>query len=65
MEKTTLTQIAQRGTLTYMRPNYEFCTRDGWFYIENNYVVMRKIGGRNWVRYCSVDSVYEFAKGGK
>lgn len=56
----TLTNFAQRGSLTYMTGNYEFKTVQGWFYLSGNTVVMRKIRGRNEYRFCSEELVHEF-----
>ena len=56
-----LTEHAQRGYLTYIRPDYTVANDvPGHFYIQGGYVLRRKIGGRNWSAFCSVDSVHEF-----
>jgi hypothetical protein len=56
-----LTEFEQRGYLTYMRPNYSFATdMAGWYRVEGNTVVRRKIGGRNWSAFCPVESVESF-----
>ncbi len=56
----TLTNFAQRGTLTYMKPDYSFRTIDGWFYLINGSVAMRKIGGRNHSMLCQESVVHDF-----
>jgi hypothetical protein len=60
MEK-GLTEFAQRGYLTYQKPDYAYSVGvAGWYYIQGNTVVRRKIGGRNWSAFCSVESVDSF-----
>jgi hypothetical protein len=56
----TLTNHAQRGTLTYMKPDYSFRTIEGWFYLNGSTVVMRKIGGRNESALCEESTVHDF-----
>jgi hypothetical protein len=56
----TLTFHAQRGTLTYMQPDYYFRTVEGWFYLNGRTVVMRKIGGRNHFNLCAESVVHDF-----
>lgn len=72
MKTTTLTQTPQRGTLTYMKPDYSFDTIEGWFHVEphtitegefivqTHTVIMRKIHGRNTFQFCSLGVVYDF-----
>lgn len=56
-----LTESEQRGYLTYMRPNYSFATdMAGWYRVEGNTVVRRKVGGRNWSAFCPIESVESF-----
>jgi len=50
----------QRGTLTYMKPDYSFRTVDGWFYLNGGTVVMRKIRGRNHFNLCAESVVHDF-----
>jgi len=66
MNTTSLTYFEQRGTLTYMKPDYSFRTIEGWFFINGNTVAMRKIRGRNQFQLCSADAVHDFTlKAGK
>jgi hypothetical protein len=58
--QTTLTFKAQRGTLTYMQPDYSFRTVEGWFYLHGRTVVMRKIRGRNQFMLCAEEVVHDF-----
>ena len=57
---TTLTNHAQRGTLTYIKPDYTFKTVDGWFYLNGSTVIMRKVRGRNNFCFCEMQKVYDF-----
>jgi hypothetical protein len=59
---TPLAYFEQRGTLTYMKPDYTFKTIEGWFYLNGNTVVMRKIRGRNYSQLCAENVVYQFIK---
>ena len=56
----TLTSFAKRGTLTYIKPNYEFETVEGWFYLRGQTVVRRKIRGRNEYQFCNASLVHSF-----
>lgn len=56
----TLTNHAQRGTLTYQNPDFTFTITEGWFHLQGNTVVMRKIRGRNQFQLCNITSVDEF-----
>jgi hypothetical protein len=60
MNTSMITNYSQRGTLTYMKPDYTYRTVDGWFYMNGNTVVMRKIRGRNHFALCSESVVYDF-----
>lgn len=60
MNASNLTHFAQRGTLTYMKPDYYFETIEGWFYLNGRTVVMRKIGGRNHFNLCDEAVVHDF-----
>lgn len=51
---------AQRGTLTYMKPDHSYKTVEGWFYLNGGGVIMRKIGGRNHFNLCAAVDVYDF-----
>jgi hypothetical protein len=53
---------AQRGTLTYMKPDFSFRTVDGWFYLNGGTVIMRKIRGRNHFNLCAEAVVHDFIK---
>jgi hypothetical protein len=53
---------AQRGTLTYMKPDFSFRTVEGWFYLNGGTVVMRKIRGRNHFNLCAESAVHDFIK---
>ena len=56
-----LTESEQRGYVTYMRPDYSHAVNvAGWYRVYDGLVMRRKIGGRNWAAFCSVDSVYSF-----
>ena len=56
-----LTESEQRGYLTYMRPDFSHAVDvAGWYRVQGGTVVRRKIGGRNWSAFCSVESVYSF-----
>ena len=56
-----LTESEQRGYLTYMRPDYSHAVDvAGWYRVQGGTVVRRKIGGRNWSAFCSVESVHSF-----
>ena len=56
-----LTEYAQRGYLTYVRPDHTYAAdMPGHYYIQGGYVLRRKIGGRNWSAFCSVESVHSF-----
>lgn len=57
---TPLTSFARRGTLTFMKPNFEFGTVEGWFYAHGNVVVRRKIRGRNESVFCTLNAVHDF-----
>ena len=60
MNTNTLTHFEQRGTLTYMKPDFYFTTVEGWFYLNNGTVVMRKIRGRNHFNLCAESVVNDF-----
>lgn len=62
MNNNTITHFEQRGTLTYMKPDFTFRTIDGWFYLNGSTVVMRKVRGRNHFNLCSEESVYQFTQ---
>lgn len=49
----------QRGTLAYSMRGM-VCYAQGWFYLNGNQVVMRKVGGRNRFMICSEQSVLDF-----
>ena len=55
-----LTNHAQRGTLIYQNPDFTFTITEGWFHLQGNTVVMRKIRGRNQFQLCNITSVDEF-----
>jgi hypothetical protein len=56
-----LTEHAQRGYLTYIRPDYTVANDvPGHYYIQGDTVVRRKVGGRNWSAFCAVSAVHEF-----
>jgi hypothetical protein len=56
-----LTESEQRGYLTYMRPDYSHAVDvAGWYRVQGGTVVRRKVGGRNWSAFCSVESVDSF-----
>ena len=56
-----LTEYAQRGYLTYIRPDHTYAAdMPGHYYIQGGYVLRRKVGGRNWSAFCSVESVHSF-----
>lgn len=57
---TTLTTFEQRATLTYMKLDYTYKTIEGWFYLNGDTVVMRKIGGRNRFNFCNTNQVLDF-----
>lgn len=58
---TSLTPFGeQRGTLTYIQPDYTFRTVEGWFYLNGGTVVMRKIRGRNHFNLCAEAVVHDF-----
>jgi len=61
---TTLTHYQQRGTLTYTRPDFTHTTVEGWFYLNRDTVIMRKIGGRNQYQLCGIDTVHDFTPKG-
>ena len=50
----------QRGTLTYSLKNGNLYYATGWFYLNGNNVVMRKIGGRNRFMLCGENCVISF-----
>ena len=60
MNKTTLTYFAQRGTLTYQNHDFTFTTIEGWFHLQGDTVVMRKIRGRNQFSLCREELVHDF-----
>jgi hypothetical protein len=60
MKNQILNYIEQRGTITYMKPDYSFRTVEGWFALEGSTVVMRKVGGRNRSAFCAIDTVHDF-----
>ena len=60
MNTSTLTYYEQRGTLTYQNIDYTYTTVKGWFYINGDAVVMRKIGGRNRFQLCRIEIVEDF-----
>ena len=56
-----LTEHAQRGYLTYVRPSGEYAyDMPGHFYIHGDYVAWRMVGGRNWSAFCAVSAVHSF-----
>jgi hypothetical protein len=56
----TLTYYEQRGTIAYQNWATSLTIVEGWFYLENDYVVMRKIGGRNRSRFIKADQIVDF-----
>ena len=60
MNTNGLNYTEQRGTITYMKPDYSFRTVDGWFSLEGLTVVIRKIGGRNRSAFCALETVHDF-----
>lgn len=56
-----LTTTEQRGFLTVMNGRYyEPETVEGWFHVNNQGVIMRKIGGRNRYFFASISDVLDF-----
>lgn len=55
-----LTHFEQRATLTYMKPDFSYKTVEGWFYLNGNTVVMRKLRGRNRFNFCNASDVLVF-----
>lgn len=56
-----ITQYEQRGTLIHFVPTtYQFKIVTGWFHVQGNTVVRRKIGGRNTYNFCQLENVDSF-----
>lgn len=55
-----LTDFEQRGKLTYLTHDYSWKSVEGWFYLNKQGVIMRKVGGRNRYFFASIESVLDF-----
>lgn len=56
-----LTNYEQRGYLTVINFTLsEPVTTEGWFHLNSQGVIMRKIGGRNRHYFASLDTVIDF-----
>ena len=60
MNNNTLTNHQQRGTITYMNGYFHYTTYEGWFHLEGNYVIMRRIGSSKTFKLCNALSVHDF-----
>ena len=57
---TSLTAFEQRGTLAYTNRDFTYNEVEGWFYLQGNTVVMRRLRGRNRFALCRVALVLDF-----
>ena len=55
-----LTDHEQRGTLTYLTHDYSWKSVEGWFCLNRQGVIMRKIGGRNRHYFVAIETVLDF-----